>query len=112
MRPNAADVERPYIERNIDATRQAYRLGGDWVEYRDYPGVGTKSSPRRSGGRDHDRRRPAAGPERALAHLHPAAAAQEFLQLPPSNWTSTGTASTGRSPEYIVDGPRVVVPRA
>jgi uncharacterized membrane protein (UPF0182 family) len=43
VRPNAADMERPYIQRNIDATRQAYRLGGDWVEYRDYPGVGTKS---------------------------------------------------------------------
>ncbi len=43
VRPNAADVERPYIQRNIDATRQAYRIGGDWVEYRDYPGVGTKS---------------------------------------------------------------------
>jgi uncharacterized protein len=43
VRPNAADVERPYIERNIAATRQAYRIGGDWVEYRDYPGVGTKS---------------------------------------------------------------------
>jgi uncharacterized protein len=42
VRPNAADVERPYIQRNIDATRQAYRLDGDWVEYRDYPGVGTK----------------------------------------------------------------------
>ena len=42
VRPNAADVERPYIERNIDATRQAYRLDGDWVEYREYPGVGTK----------------------------------------------------------------------
>ena len=43
VRPNAADVARPYIQRNIDATRQAYRIGGDWVEYRDYPGVGTKS---------------------------------------------------------------------
>ncbi|WP_102144970.1 UPF0182 family protein [Mycobacterium hubeiense] len=43
VRPNAADVERPYIQRNIDATRQAYRIGGEWVEYRDYPGVGTKS---------------------------------------------------------------------
>ncbi len=43
VRPNAADVERTYIERNIDATRQAYRLGEDWVEYRDYAGVGTKS---------------------------------------------------------------------
>jgi uncharacterized membrane protein (UPF0182 family) len=43
VRPNAADVERPYIQRNIDATRQAYRIGGDWVEYREYPGVGTKS---------------------------------------------------------------------
>ena len=43
VRPNAADVERPYIERNIAATRQAYRIdSSDWVEYRDYPGVGTK----------------------------------------------------------------------
>ena len=29
VRPNAADVERPYIERNIAATRQAYRIGSD-----------------------------------------------------------------------------------
>lgn len=43
VRPNAADVERPYIQRNIDATRQAYRLGDEWVEYLDYPGVGTKA---------------------------------------------------------------------
>ena len=43
VRPNAADVERQYIERNIEATRQAYRIGDDWVEYRDYPGVGTKA---------------------------------------------------------------------
>ncbi|WP_018601269.1 UPF0182 family protein [Mycobacterium sp. 155] len=42
VRPNAADVERPYIERNIAATRDAYRLGSDWVEYHDYPGIGTK----------------------------------------------------------------------
>ena len=43
VRPNAADVERPYIERNIAATRQAYRIdSGEWVEYRRYPGVGTK----------------------------------------------------------------------
>ncbi|QUR65817.1 UPF0182 family protein [Mycobacterium spongiae] len=42
VRPNAADVERPYIQRNIEATRQAYRLDGDWVEYQDYPGIGTK----------------------------------------------------------------------
>jgi uncharacterized protein len=43
VRPNPADVERPYIERNIDGTRQAYRIGDDWVDYRDYPGVGTKA---------------------------------------------------------------------
>lgn len=43
VRPNAADVERPYIQRNMDATRQAFRLDGDAVEYRDYPGVGTKA---------------------------------------------------------------------
>jgi len=42
VRPNAADVERSYIERNIEATRAAYRIGEDWVDYQDYPGVGTK----------------------------------------------------------------------
>jgi len=43
VRPNAADVERDYIERNIAATRHAYRLDGDWVQYHDYPGIGTKN---------------------------------------------------------------------
>jgi uncharacterized membrane protein (UPF0182 family) len=43
VRPNAADVERPYIQRNIEATRQAFRLDGDRIEYRPYPGVGTKN---------------------------------------------------------------------
>lgn len=43
VRPNAADVERDYIERNIAATRHAYRLDGDWVQYQDYPGIGTKN---------------------------------------------------------------------
>lgn len=42
VRPNAADRESPYIERNIDATRLAYGIGADRVEYRDYPGVGTR----------------------------------------------------------------------
>ncbi|MCG7609023.1 MULTISPECIES: UPF0182 family protein [Mycobacterium] len=42
VRPNAAEVEAPYIERNIGATRHAYRLDGDWVQYQDYPGIGTR----------------------------------------------------------------------
>ncbi|MGI5216699.1 UPF0182 family protein [Nocardia sp. CA-290969] len=45
VRPNAADKERVYIERNIAATRQAYAIGGDRVEYRPYPGVGTSAPP-------------------------------------------------------------------
>ncbi|RVW00383.1 UPF0182 family protein [Rhodococcus spongiicola] len=45
VRPNAADMERPYIERNIAATRDAYAVGPDRVEYRDYPGVGTEPPP-------------------------------------------------------------------
>lgn len=43
VRPNAAEVEAAYIERNIAATRHAYRLDGDWVQYQDYPGIGTKN---------------------------------------------------------------------
>ncbi|MGK8558089.1 UPF0182 family protein [Nocardia gipuzkoensis] len=42
VRPNAADMERAYIERNIAATRQAYGIGHDRVEYQAYSGVGTK----------------------------------------------------------------------
>ncbi|AKE89713.1 UPF0182 family protein [Rhodococcus aetherivorans] len=42
VRPNAADRESPYIERNIAATRQAYGIEADRVEYLDYPGVGTR----------------------------------------------------------------------
>ncbi|MFV9455367.1 UPF0182 family protein [Rhodococcus sp. NM-2] len=43
VRPNAADRESPYIERNIAATRQAMGIGADRVDYLDYPGVGTRS---------------------------------------------------------------------
>ena len=42
VRPNAADVERPYIERNISATREAFGIGSDRVDYTDYPGIGTQ----------------------------------------------------------------------
>ncbi|WP_328715177.1 UPF0182 family protein [Nocardia salmonicida] len=45
VRPNAADLESPYIERNIAATRQAYGIGSDRVDYQSYPGVGTKQPP-------------------------------------------------------------------
>ncbi|WP_063129642.1 UPF0182 family protein [Nocardia fusca] len=45
VRPNAADRQRVYIERNIDATRQAYGIGGDRVEYQPYPGIGTRPPP-------------------------------------------------------------------
>ena len=44
VRPNAADKESPYIERNIAATRQAYGITDDKVEYQDYPGVGTTAA--------------------------------------------------------------------
>ncbi|MFC4125276.1 UPF0182 family protein [Nocardia rhizosphaerae] len=43
VRPNAADKESPYIERNIMATRQAYGITDDKVEYRDYRGQSPKS---------------------------------------------------------------------
>ncbi|MDI9936908.1 MULTISPECIES: UPF0182 family protein [Rhodococcus] len=42
VRPNAADKESAYIERNIAATRQAYGITDDKVEYQDYQGYGTK----------------------------------------------------------------------
>ncbi|MDI9925113.1 UPF0182 family protein [Rhodococcus sp. IEGM 1341] len=38
VRPNAADKESTYIERNIAATRDAYGLNDDVVTYRDYSG--------------------------------------------------------------------------
>ncbi|MFC4127685.1 UPF0182 family protein [Nocardia rhizosphaerae] len=45
VRPNAADMESRYIERNIAATRQAYGIGADRVEYEPYPGVGATPPP-------------------------------------------------------------------
>ncbi|MFI6428964.1 UPF0182 family protein [Rhodococcus oryzae] len=42
VKPNAAQKESPYIERNIQATRQAYGITDDTVEYVDYTGVATK----------------------------------------------------------------------
>ena len=45
VRPNAADKESVFIERNIAATRQAYGIGGDRVEYQPYPGIGTRPPP-------------------------------------------------------------------
>lgn len=43
VRPNAADKESAYIERNIAATREAYGITNDQVTYEDYPGYGTKA---------------------------------------------------------------------
>ncbi|WP_433562663.1 UPF0182 family protein [Nocardia sp. CA-151230] len=42
VRPNAATKEQAYIERNIEATRQAYGLTQDKVQYVDYKGEATK----------------------------------------------------------------------
>ncbi|NLU81983.1 COG1615 family transporter [Rhodococcus sp. HNM0569] len=43
VRPNAADKESEYIERNIAATRDAYGITDDTVTYEDYPGYGTRA---------------------------------------------------------------------
>ncbi|QKT12478.1 UPF0182 family protein [Rhodococcus sp. W8901] len=45
VKPNAADKERAYIERNIAATRQAYGITDETVEYVPYPGS-TKKQPK------------------------------------------------------------------
>ncbi|MBU3066519.1 UPF0182 family protein [Nocardia sp. NEAU-G5] len=39
VRPNAATKESAYIQRNIQATRHAYGLEADKVQYRSYPGT-------------------------------------------------------------------------
>lgn len=38
VRPNAAEKESPYIQRNIEATREAYGITDEKIEYQDYPG--------------------------------------------------------------------------
>ncbi|WP_062984520.1 UPF0182 family protein [Nocardia anaemiae] len=43
VRPNAADKESEYIERNIAATRQAFGITSDKIEYKDYKGDSSKS---------------------------------------------------------------------
>ncbi|RRQ26422.1 membrane protein [Rhodococcus sp. Eu-32] len=47
VRPNAAEKESAYIERNIAATRDAYGIGDDVVEYQAYSGEGSQN-PRES----------------------------------------------------------------
>lgn len=47
VRPNAAEKESAYIERNIAATRDAYGIGDDQVEYQDYSGESSQN-PRES----------------------------------------------------------------
>ncbi|QLY33014.1 UPF0182 family protein [Nocardia huaxiensis] len=44
VRPNAATKESAYIERNIAATRQAYGITEDTVEYKDYPPAGAPAA--------------------------------------------------------------------
>ncbi|MGQ4599186.1 UPF0182 family protein [Nocardia sp. R6R-6] len=43
VRPNAADKESEYIERNIAATRQAFGITNDRIDYKDYKGESSKS---------------------------------------------------------------------
>ncbi|MBF6355076.1 UPF0182 family protein [Nocardia higoensis] len=43
VRPNAADKESEYIERNIAATRQAFGITSDRIEYQDYKGESAKN---------------------------------------------------------------------
>ena len=102
VRPNAADRESPYIERNIAATRQAYGIGPTTGSNTGTTRGGHQVAAGRSRRRHHDRQRPAAGPERAVAHLHPAAAAEELLRLSRRRWTSTATTSTASCSDYIV----------
>jgi len=39
VNPNGISKEPPYIQRNLDATRSAYDIGSDVVNYKSYPGV-------------------------------------------------------------------------
>lgn len=43
VRPNAAEKESEYIKRNIAATREAYGITNDKIDYIDYPGESSKS---------------------------------------------------------------------
>ena len=82
VNPNGINREPEYIARNIDATRTAYQIRDDQINYVDYPGQLTGDPAAIVNGQDTGAERPAAGPERAVADLHPAAAAAELLRLP------------------------------
>ncbi|WP_327109734.1 UPF0182 family protein [Nocardia sp. NBC_01730] len=43
VRPNAADKESEYIERNIAATRQAFGITDDKIDYKDFKGESNKN---------------------------------------------------------------------
>lgn len=81
VRPNAAVREAPYIERGIEATRQAYRVGDDMVDYVRI-GRGNHSASGNCGRRHDHRQYSPARPRRPVAHVHAATTVEELLRVP------------------------------
>ena len=84
VNPNGINREPEYIARNIDATRTAYKIEDQQINYVDYKGQLTGDPAAHRERQGHGAQRPAARPERAVADVHPAAAAAELLRLPRS----------------------------
>ena len=83
--PGAAEragrKEAPYIQRNIEATRDAYGIVRGRPA-RTYAGETTTTPEELAGRRRHDQQRPPAGPGRGVADVQAAAADPRLLQLP------------------------------
>jgi uncharacterized membrane protein (UPF0182 family) len=79
--PNANEREAPSIQRNIDATRQAFGLTRTRSTSSPTPDVGGDARRGRDRPR-HDPEHPPARPEQARRHVHAVPAAAQLLRLP------------------------------
>ena len=80
--PNANEREAPSIQRNIDATRQAFGLTPDKVDIQPYAGTSEATPAEVANDTRHDPEHPPARPEQARRHVHPVPAAPELLRVP------------------------------
>ena len=106
VKPNANTREALPIARNIEATQQAYGLTPDKVAYQVTYDSGEVSNPTSDAGpwrHQPTAVQPAvAGSEQADQDLHPAAKAEELLQLPGQAEHRLGSAVNGNTQDYVV----------
>ena len=79
VKPDELRVERPYLQRNIEATRHAYKL--DTVDVKPFAGQGTLTPAALERGFGDGQEHPAVGPAPADRHLPPVAGNSHLLRF-------------------------------